>query len=106
MTKPIFGLYLHQRRCSVLLSTQPSQSFQCALNGVGGRSFPYEQQGLFTDEEDDQAYIINACCQFKVVGFDTVRLIFEPCCEKSGLRGFRSGPTLTGLYSHKRWLEA
>ena len=30
----------------------------------------------------------------------------EPCCEKTGLRGFRPGPTQTGLYSHTRWLEA
>ena len=33
-------------------------------------------------------------------------LYYEPCCEKTGLRGFRPGPTQTGLYSHKRWLEA
>ena len=31
---------------------------------------------------------------------------FEPCCEKTGLRGFRPGPTQTGLYSHRKWLEA
>ena len=30
----------------------------------------------------------------------------EPHCEKTGLRGFRPGPTQTGLYSHRRWLEA
>ena len=24
----------------------------------------------------------------------------EPRCEKTGLRGFRPGPTQTGLYSH------
>ena len=30
---------------------------------------------------------------------------FEPHCEKSGLRGFRTGPIQTGLYSHGRWLE-
>ena len=29
----------------------------------------------------------------------------EPRCEKTGLRGFRPGPTQTGLYSHRRWLE-
>ena len=29
-----------------------------------------------------------------------------PRCEKTGLRGFRPGPTQTGLYSHRRWLEA
>ena len=29
----------------------------------------------------------------------------EPCCEKTGLRGFRPGPTQTGPYSHRRWLS-
>ena len=31
---------------------------------------------------------------------------YEPRCEKTSLRGFRPGPTQTGLYSHRRWLEA
>ena len=31
-----------------------------------------------------------------------VRCIFEPRCEKTGLRGFRPGPTQTGLYYHRR----
>ena len=30
----------------------------------------------------------------------------EPRYEKTGLRGFRPGPTQTGLYSHRRCLEA
>ena len=30
----------------------------------------------------------------------------EPRCEKTGLRGFRPGPTQTRLYNHIRWLEA
>ena len=30
----------------------------------------------------------------------------EPRCEKTGLRGFRPGPTQTGLCSHRRRLEA
>ena len=30
----------------------------------------------------------------------------EPRCEKTDLRGFRPGPTLTGLYNRIRWLEA
>ena len=30
----------------------------------------------------------------------------EPRYEKTGLRGLRPGPTQTGLYSHRRWLEA
>ena len=32
--------------------------------------------------------------------------IYEPLCEKTGLRGFRPGPTQTRLYSHRRWLDA
>ena len=32
--------------------------------------------------------------------------IYEPRSEKTGLRGFRPGPTQTGLYSHRKWLEA
>ena len=35
-----------------------------------------------------------------------VETIFYPRCEKTGLRGFRPGPTQTGLYSYSRWLEA
>ena len=30
----------------------------------------------------------------------------EPRCEKTGLQGFLPGPTQTGLFSHRRWLEA
>ena len=32
--------------------------------------------------------------------------IYEPRCEKTGLRGFSPGPTQTGLCSPRRWLEA
>ena len=31
---------------------------------------------------------------------------YEPRSEKTGLRGFQPGPTQTGLYSYRRWLEA
>ena len=27
---------------------------------------------------------------------------YEPRCEKTGLQGFRQGPTQTGLYNHRR----
>ena len=30
---------------------------------------------------------------------------YEPR-EKTGLQGFRPGPTQTGLYNHRRWLDA
>ena len=32
--------------------------------------------------------------------------IFEHVREKNQQFGFRPGPTQTGLYSHRRWLEA
>ena len=43
-------------------------------------------------------YMYNILCYFVAP--------FEPCSEKTGLPGFRPGPTQTGLYSHRRWLEA
>ena len=35
-----------------------------------------------------------------------ILLSYEPRSEKTGLRGFRPGPTQTVLYSHRRCLEA
>ena len=32
-------------------------------------------------------------------------VLYEPCSKKTGLRGFRPGPTQTGLHSNRRWLE-
>ena len=34
-----------------------------------------------------------------------IRPLFEPRCEKTGLRDFRPGPTQTGLCSHRRCLK-
>ena len=36
----------------------------------------------------------------------TAGKVSEPCCEKTCLWGFRPGLILTGLYGHRRWLEA
>ena len=33
--------------------------------------------------------------------YGIVSLVFEPRSEKTGLRGFRPGPTQTELYSHR-----
>ena len=38
--------------------------------------------------------------------FSMYRILYEPRPEQTGLRGFRLGPIQTGLYSHRRWLEA
>ena len=36
----------------------------------------------------------------------SIRFLYELQCEKTGLRGFRPGPTQTGLYSLRNRLEA
>ena len=36
----------------------------------------------------------------------TLKISYEPCCEKTGLRGFRPGQTQNGLYSYRSWLVA
>ena len=36
----------------------------------------------------------------------TTGMLYEPRCEKTGLRNFRPGPTQTRLYNYRRWLEA
>ena len=43
---------------------------------------------------------------YSILIFSDQSLLFEPRSEKNGLRGFRPGPTQTGLCSHKRKLEA
>ena len=37
---------------------------------------------------------------------DSCSVNYEPRCEKTGIRGFRPGPTRTRLYNHTRWPEA
>ena len=44
--------------------------------------------------------------RYPVLEIKTGNKVIEPRYEKTGLRGFRSGPTQTGLYSHRRWPEA
>ena len=39
-----------------------------------------------------------------IAGVPTLKI--EMSCEKICLQGFHPGPTQTGLYSHRRWLEA
>ena len=34
--------------------------------------------------------------------YSTTASLYEPRYEKTGLRGFRPGPTQTGLYNHRR----
>ena len=50
---------------------------------------------------------LNVLLMSALIGiFDVRIMIIEPLHEKTLLRGYRQGPTLTGLYTHIRWLEA
>ena len=49
---------------------------------------------------------LTSCCHAHVIQNLQSSLLYEPRSEKTGLRGFRPGPTQTRLYSHRRWLEA
>ena len=49
---------------------------------------------------------LNGLLVLKINVYMYVKWLYEPRCEKTGLRGFRPGPTQTGLYSHMRWLKA
>ena len=42
----------------------------------------------------------------KTLNLDSVIAVIEPRREKTGLRGFRPGPTQTGLYKLRKELEA
>ena len=56
--------------------------------------------GIFTHNQDvSKEHVSNTQATFE-------EPTNEPRSEKTGLRGFRPGPTQTGLYSHRRWLEA
>ena len=52
--------------------------------------------------------IVRSCIfqPFLAVNQLSESLRYEPLCEKTGLRGFRPGPTQTGLCSDRRLLEA
>ena len=49
--------------------------------------------------------VANLHCSL-ISGPSDVLSLNELCREKTCLRGFRSCPTQTGLFSHNRWLEA
>ena len=58
--------------------------------------------------------LIGACALIKtnMVVMKTISIIqypstiIEQVCEETNNLGFRPGPTQTGLYGHRRWLEA
>ena len=56
--------------------------------------------------KDGSSFVVCSVARFQLI-FGTVFLVlFERRYEKTGLRGFRPGLPQTGLYSHRRRLEA
>ena len=53
-----------------------------------------------------QCFTIQKDCREQIADLLHSPVTYEPRCEKNGLRGFRLGPTQTGLHGHRRWLEA
>ena len=66
-----------------------------------------EDIGVLTYKMERTGLPISLLCHLKVIENHVRSLNFEyeHRSEKTDLRGFRPGPTQTGLYSHRRWLE-
>ena len=73
-------------------------------------------QLTWTDRDEAEDYVVPNVLSPRDLVFrpdimdETVKsssssLQIEPRCEKTGLRGFRPGPTQTRLCNHSRWLE-
>ena len=61
------------------------------------------------DQTDTAYYDSGAVEQYQVlerIEVISVRLVYEPCSEKTGLRGFRPGPAQILLRNYRRLLEA
>ena len=55
-------------------------------------------------------FAIKIVRSFSIIHFKHVYVVFvvtiEPRREKTSLQGFQPGPTQTGLYNQRRWLDA
>ena len=56
-----------------------------------------EKYSLETDQWTKITGLDSGIAHFGMLGNHSNDLRYEPCCEKTGLRGFRPGPTQTGL---------
>ena len=61
---------------------------------------------IYSKRRRQKSKLVCLCFKFIVISQTTAlkdyQSIYEPRCEKTGLRDFRPGPTQTGLYSHRR----
>ena len=96
----MFNLNGKQNQSSTILTVQlklfePYQRLSC-------KKLPLAYEGSKDAYQLPHLCSLISCSSF--VG--CIDITYKPRCEKTGLRGFRPGPTKTGLYSHRRWLEA
>ena len=61
---------------------------------------------LWDDNADETYRGLNESMGRQYRAFVRYQFSSAPRPEKTGLRGFRPGPTQTGLYNHTRLLEA
>ena len=76
---------------------------------IGVGAFGSVLAGLYVDRTKQFEEVVKVCWALAVlfgIGFTQVRKTHEPVREKTNNLGFRPGLTQTGLYSHRRWLEA
>ena len=60
---------------------------------------------LFMDKFTPPIWFIQVQQQQFILGSNTINTSKLFSYEPTGLRDFRPGPTETGLFSHRRWLE-
>ena len=65
----------------------------------------YKAVPLFTSNSSSESKHLTILTKEKDFLIRNAPDLNEPHYEKTGLPEFRPGPTQTGLYSHRRWLE-
>ena len=65
----------------------------------------FESRVNFVDKRNFLKLPSPLACIRPFLGDDShvILTLYEPRCEKTGLRGFLQGPTQIGLYSHRIW---
>ena len=94
-------------------NAEPSEIIQAKVTAALGNKDQSEITQL-PNQHSDRNYskpkrLVPVYCQTNPVVIESTKAKKSrnwPRSEKTGLRGFRPGLTQTGLYSHRRWLEA
>ena len=70
----------------------------------------FEKQWIGHFKQGSVVVLLRTFCLYRALTIDCsnffIDFVFEPCYEKTCLRGFGPCSTQTGLYNHRRWIEA